>query len=235
MRSNLAVKNAIESYKENELILASKLYRDELSDQISEAAYYKALERMCKAGELVKIAKGTYHLPKMSKYGIVPPSEEEIISAFTENETGTVIGYSLYNALNLTTQISKTVNVLSSALESFTKSIRNVIVHQTHLVFSEGIKNMVQGLEVLQNFRTIQDINYSAFIQFAEQLASVYDNESFSKVISVKSYKKSTISFLQEILNYYGVQNNLSMYLSTLSEYKHPKMEELYEAARISQ
>lgn len=235
MRSNLTVKNAMESYKENELILASKLYREELSYQISEAAYYKALERMCKAGELVRIAKGIYHLPKMSKYGIVPPSEEEIISAFTKNETGTVIGYSLYNALNLTTQISKTVNVMSSELESFTKSIRNVVIHQTLLVFSEGIKSMVQGLEVLQNFSTIQDINYSAFIQFAERLASVYDNELFRKVISAKSYKKSTISFLQEILNYYGVQNNLSMYLSTLSEYKHPKMEELYEAARISQ
>lgn len=235
MKSNLAVKNAIESYKENELILASKLYREKLSDQISEAAYYKTLERMCKAGELVKIAKGTYHLPKMSKYGIVPPSEEEIISAFTANETGTIIGYSLYNALNLTTQISKTVNVMSSALESFTKSIRNVIVHQTPLVFSEGIKSMVQGLEVLQNFSTIQDINYSAFIKFAEQLALVYDSESFSKVISAKSYKKSTIAFLQEILNYYGVQNDLSMHLSTLSEYKHPKMEELYEAARVSQ
>ena len=47
--------------------------------------------------ELVKIAKGTYHLPKVSKYGIVPPSEKEIISAFTENGTGTVVGYSLYN------------------------------------------------------------------------------------------------------------------------------------------
>lgn len=234
MRSNLTVKNAVESYKENELILASKLYREELSDQISEAAYYKTLERMCKAGELVRIAKGIYHLPKMSKYGIVPPSEEEIISAFTENETGTVIGYALYNALNLTTQISKTVNVMSSALESFTKSIRNVIVHQTLLVFSEEIKKMVQGLEVLQNFSTIQDINYSAFIRFSEQLASAYNDELLSKVISAKPYKKSTIAFLQEILIYYGVQNNLSMYLSTLSEYKHPKMEELYEAARIS-
>lgn len=149
----------------------------------------------------------------MSKYGIVPPSEEEIISAFTKNETETVIGYSLYNALNLITQISKTVNMMSSALKSFTKSIRNVIVHQTPLVFSEGIKSMVQSLEVLQNFSAIQDINYSAFIKFAEQLASAYDSESFSKVISTKSYKKSAISFLQEILNYHGMQNDLSRYL----------------------
>ena len=235
MKNSLVVENALANYRENELIFASKLYREKLSDQISEAAYYKTLERMCKAGNLVKIAKGTYHLPKINKYGIVPPSEEEIISAFTENETGTVIGYSLYNALNLTTQISKTVNVMSSALEGFTKSIRNVIIHQMPLVFSEEVKNMVHILDVLQNFTAIQDINYSAFLKFTEKLASAYDSESFRKVISIGSYKKSTISFLHEILNFYGVQNNLSRHLSTLSEYKHPKMEELYETARIPQ
>ena len=235
MKNSLVVENALANYRENELIFASKLYREKLSDQIGEAAYYKTLERMCKAGDLVKIAKGTYHLPKRNKYGIVPPSEEEIISAFTENETGTVIGYSLYNALNLTTQISKTVNVMSSVLEGFTKSIRNVIIHQMPLVFSEEVKNMVHILDVLQNFTAIQDINYSAFLKFTEKLASAYDSESFRKVISIGSYKKSTISFLHEILNFYGVQNDLSRHLSTLSEYKHPKMEELYETARIPQ
>lgn len=234
MSANSVVKKTLESYKENELILASKLYREKLAEQISETAYYKVLERMCKAGELVKLAKGTYHLPKKSKYGLVPPSEEEIISAFTGHETGTVIGYSLYNALNLTTQISKTIKVLSSELEGEIKSIRNVIVHQMPLVFSEKVKNMVHGLEVLQNFSTIQEINYPAFIAFAEQLASAYDSESFNKVISAKSYKKSTISFLHEILIHYGVENDLSKHLSALSDYKHPKMEELYEAARIS-
>ena len=55
---------------------------------------------------------------------------------------------------------------------------------------------------------------------------------SFRKVISTISYKKSTIAFLQEILNFYGKENNLNMYLSNLSEYKYPKMEELYELAQ---
>ena len=39
---------------------------------------------------------------------------------------------------------------------------------------------------------------------------------------------------MREVLNYYGVENNLNMYLSSLSEYKFPKMEEIYEIARIS-
>ena len=233
MKSNPVVKDALAGFKENELIVASKLYKEKLSSQIGEAAYYKTLQRMCEAGELVKIAKGTYHLPKVSKYGIVPPSEKEIISAFTENGTGTVVGYSLYNELNLTTQISKTVTVMSSALESLTKSIRNVVVYQVPLEFSKEITSMVHGLEVLQNFNTIQDINYSAFLTYTKRLADSYSTGAFEEIASAKAYKKSTISFLREILNYYQVEHNLNEYLSTLSVYKHPKMEELYAATRI--
>lgn len=233
MKGNPIVRNALAEFEANELIIASKLYKEKLSGQISEAAYYKTLQRMCESGELVKIAKGTYHLPKVSKYGIVPPSEKEIVTAFTENETGTVIGYSLYNALNLTTQIPKTITVMSSALEGLTKSIRNVVVYQVPLEFSKEITSMIHGLEVLQNFNSIQDINYSAFLKYSEQLALSYNPEVFEEIVATKTYKKSTISFLYDILNYYNVQNNLNKYLSALSEYKHPKMEELYEAARV--
>lgn len=234
MRSNPVVRNAIKEFKDNELIVASKFYRENLADQIGEAAYYKTLQRMCEAGELMKIAKGTYHLPKKSKYGIVPPSENEIVEAFTKNETGTVVGYSLYNALNLTTQISKVINVVSSSLDGITKSVRNIVIHQMSLEFSTEVTNMVQALEVLQNFNSIQDINYSAFLRYTEKVATSFDAEAFREVVTAKKYKKSTIAFLQEILNYYQVSNNLNEYLCSLSEYKYPKMEELYEAARIS-
>ena len=235
MKSNAIVKNALSKFKENELIIASKLYKEELSNQITEAAYYKTLQRMCEAGELVKIAKGTYHLPKVGKYGIIPPSEKEIIAAFTENKTGSVVGYSLYNELNLTTQISKTVNVLSSSLDGFSKSIRNIVIHYAPLRFSPEIKTVIQGLEVLQNFNTIQDINCPAFLGYSKILAQTFEEKAFEEVISKINYKKSTISFLEEILNFYNVKNNLNEHLSTLSEYKHPKMEELYETARVSQ
>jgi len=85
----------------------------------------------------------------------------------------------------------------------------------------------------LQNFSTIQDINYSAFLAYTERLAESFNAGAFAEIVSAKTYKKSTISFLREILNYYNVDHNLNEYLSSLSEYKHPKMEELYEATRI--
>lgn len=232
MQSNNIIKNTLLNYKENELIFASKLYKTELYNQVSEAAFYKTLERMCKSGKLVKISKGMYHIPKASKYGIVPPTDKDIISAFTKDGTGTIVGYSLYNALNLTTQVAKTIEVLSSSLESFTKTIRNVVIRQVKIDYTENVMNMIHVLEVLQNYYNIQDINTVSFIVFTKELINWYDEEIFKKVIETINYKKSTIAFLREILNFYGVKNNLNIYLSSMSEYKYPRMEEIYEIAR---
>lgn len=234
MQSNNIIKNTLSNFEENELIFASKLYKTKLYNQVSEAAFYKTLERMCKSGELVKIAKGTYHLPKVSKYGIVPPSEKEIISAFTKNGTGTIVGYSLYNALDLTTQVAKSIEVMSSTLENLTKTIRNVVVHQVQIDYTENVKNMIHSLEVLQNYYNIQDINNLSFTKFTKKIADWYDEEIFKNVISAINYKKSTIAFLREILNFYDIKNNLNIYLSSLSEYKYPRMEEIYETTRVS-
>ena len=233
MQSNNIIKNTLSNFKENELIFASKLYKTTLYNQVSEAAFYKTLERMCKSGELVKIAKGTYHLPKVSKYGIVPPSEKEIISTFTKNGTGTIVGYSLYNSLDLTTQVAKSIEVMSSTLENLTKTIKNVVVYKVQIDYTENVKNMIHSLEVLQNYYNIQDINNLSFRKFTKKLADWYDEEIFKKVISAISYKKSTIAFLREILNFYDVKNNLNIYLSSLSEYKYPRMEEIYETTRV--
>lgn len=233
MRGTVMIRQVLNQYRENELIFVSKLYREKLAEQVSEPAFYKTLERMCKSGELSKIAKGVYCRPKFSKYGIVPPSEREIVSAFTENETGMEIGYSLYNSLNLTTQVSKTVTVLSSALEGFSKSIRNVVIERQELQFTEPIKNMVGAMEVFQNFSQIQDISYPGFLTFTKSFAERFDNKAFEEVNRAMKYQKSTIAFAQEVLRHYHVENGLSKHLSTLSTYKHPRMEEIYAAAHI--
>lgn len=232
MKSGEIIRKAIQPYQPNELIFSSALYKKELSQTISEAAFYKSLERMCKSGELMKISKGTYHKPKQTKYGVVPPNEKEIVSAFIENGFGMEIGYTLYNRLKLTTQIGKNVNLLSSALEGFTKTIRNIQIEKVELHFTEEIKSMVEGLEVFKNYYEIQDLNPSAFLKYSEKFAKAFNNDAFDEVINKIKYPKSTIAFTSEVLEFYNVNNNLNRHLSMLSNYKHPKMEEIYETAR---
>ena len=59
MKSSQLITQTIEQIPENELIFASKLYAQQLRNEVTQSAYYKTLERLCKAGELCKIAKGT--------------------------------------------------------------------------------------------------------------------------------------------------------------------------------
>ena len=91
---------------------------------------------------------------------------------------------------------------------------------------------LLKQLEILQNYYNIQDINNFAFTIYTKELADQYNEEAFKKVIETHNYKKSTIAFMREILNFYGIENNLNMYLSNMSEYKYPKMGEIYRTTR---
>ena len=222
------------SYGENELFFVETLYRNHFSREMTEAAYYKMVERLCHEGLISKIAKGTYYKPKMTKYGAVPLSNHDIISFFTQQNKGMEIGYTMYNQLGLTTQVSKEIQLLSSNLSGKTKRLRDVYVTYADIEFNEENKKMIQMLEILQNYRQIQDIRHSAALDYFQAFSAEYSDCTFEDVISCLNYKKSTIAFLREILNHFEKENRLNYYLSALSDYKHPSMEELYEAARIS-
>lgn len=231
-KTKAIVQNALEEYSNNELIFISKMYHEKLENIIKEMNFYKIIQRMCDSGELVKASKGVYYKPQKSRYGIVPLPEETIIQSFTKNEKGTIVGYKLYNLLNLTTQIAKNVEIYSSAIDQVTKSIQSVKIIKKNLNFNKENTEIIQMLEVLDNFNEIQDLNYSVFIDYCDSFSQKVDSDYICEIIESVSYPKRTISFLKEILEFHNVPNELGKYLSTMSVYKHPTMEEIYEFAR---
>ena len=230
------VRNELDKYYKNEIIFASKLYKEKLYNKnISETSFYKLLERMHKNKEIEKLSKGIYYFPKITKFGVIPISDEEIISIFTKNNEGMVVGYNLYNRLNLTTQVSKKIIVYSSCVENEVKNIRNIEIKNINVKFSKEYIKIIEMLEVLQNFYEIQDINYNVFYNYAKEFCATYNNKIANNILKNINYKKSTISSLNNILNYFEVENNLNQYLSSLSKYKHILMEEIYELARTQE
>ena len=189
------IETVIEQEPENKLLEASILYQKSFGT-VPEMTYYKTLERMSKQGSLVHLTKGLYYRPKKSRFGTIPISEKEIIGHYTNNGRGIVIGYRLYNQKGLTTQISKRVEVLSSAVTEQKKNIQNVCVTNSGIDLTQETIPVIETMEILQK------------------------------------YKKSTIAFLERFLNYLGVDNTLHQFLSALSSYAIPEMEEFYEPAR---
>ena len=143
-----------------------------------------------------------------------------------------IVGYKLYNKLKLTTQISKNYKIYSSNVTNTQKKIRNIEIKNIQINFSKEYIRIIEMLEVLQNYYEIQDLNYFEFYNYAKKFSFTY-NEKATKIILEKiPYKKSTISFLYNILKYFKIENSLNSYLSTLSKYNHMSMEDVYELAR---
>jgi len=146
-----------------------------------------------------------------------------------------IVGYNLYNKLNLTTQISKKIIIYSSNVDNDIKNIRNIEIKNVNIKYSKEYIKIIEMLEVLQNFYKIEDLNYNAFYNYVKKFSNTYNEKFTDIVLENMNYKKSTISFLKNILNYFEVENNLNQYLSSLSNYKHILMEEIYELTRTQE
>lgn len=221
------IETIIEHEPENKLLEASALYSQSFST-IPEMTYYKTLERMCKKGILVHLTKGLYYRPKNTRFGTVPISEKDIVDHYIQDNQGIVIGYRLFNQKGLTTQISKRVEVLSSAVPGKKKNIHNVYVMNISISLTPETIPIIETLEILQNYKSIEDINNTALAAYMKDFARQYADEATVYVLKNRKYKKSTIAFLESFLNHFQVKNSLNQFLSSLSSYAIPDMEEFY-------
>ena len=129
------------------------------------------------------------------------PSEKEIITAFTQNNTGMVVGYTMYNEMRLTTQVSKNIQIYTSALDEQKKQIGNVFLQKYDMIFSPEVVRVVAILEVLQNYNRIEDLNESQFKKLCAEFAGQYDEKVCEYVLSSIPYSKQTIALLKAILD----------------------------------
>ena len=91
---------------------------------------------------------------------------------------------------------------------------------------------VIETMEILQNYKSIEDVKKSALAAYMREFAMRYSDAAAVLVLKNRKYKKSTIAFLERFLNYLGVENTLHQFLSALSSYAIPEMEEFYEPAR---
>ena len=221
------IETIIEQEPENKLLEARTLYNQSFS-VIPEMTYYNTLERMCKKGILVHLTKGLYYRPKNTRFGTVPISEKDIVDHYIKDNQGIVVGYRLYNQKGLTTQISKRVEILSSAVPGKKKNIHNVYVMNINISLTPETIPIIETLEILQNYKSIEDVNNTALAAYMKEFAIEYSDEATVYVLKNRKYKKSTIAFLESFMNHFQVKNSLNQFLSSLSSYNIPDMKEFY-------
>ena len=102
----------------------------------------------------------------------------------------------------------------------------------SEITLNEETIPVIETMEILQNYRNIEDVNKSALAAYMRKFASNYSDAAAVYVLRYRKYKKSTIAFLESFLNYLNIENTLNQFLSALSSYEIPEMEEFYESPR---
>mgnify|MGYP000287667813 FL=1 len=84
---------------------AGHVYRREDLARLSNAVD-RHLRELVSMGKLQKLAQGLYHAPKKSHFGLLPPSDEQVVRGFLRDKDFLVFSPSAYNSVGLgTTQL----------------------------------------------------------------------------------------------------------------------------------
>ena len=124
-------------------------------------AIIKHLNRMVAAGKINKLSKGKYYKPQESVFGNLLPEQYQIVKDLLENDDkriGYITGYSIYNSLGLTTQISNVIQIGKQQTRASIKRGRFKIsfIKQKNTITKENIK-LLQLLDAIRFIKKIPD------------------------------------------------------------------------------
>ncbi len=74
-------------------------------------AMAKELSRLAQKGVLNRLEKGKYFKPRRTTFGVLKPSDNEIINTILDSSKGYLSGVGAFNSLGLTSQISNTIEI----------------------------------------------------------------------------------------------------------------------------
>jgi hypothetical protein len=124
-------------------------------------AVIKALNRMAASGEIAKLSKGKYYKPEATVFGNLKPNQNQVVKDLLENDgrvVGYLTGYSIYNQLGLTTQISNTIQIGKNEIRPSFKRERYTIafIKQKNIITKENI-TLLQILDAIRYIKKIPD------------------------------------------------------------------------------
>ena len=113
-----------EAYGKNEPILFGEIkYKD-----YSEAWLYKALNRLCDEGKIVRFEKGVYYIPTVTALGTSTLNPRKVIEKKYIGTRGEKIGYysgiTFLNQLGISTQMANTIEIFTNRETSTVREIQ---------------------------------------------------------------------------------------------------------------
>lgn len=136
-------------------------YADLTTEVDKKEAVIKALNRMVASGRLVKLSRGKYYKPETTPFGILLPNQMQVVKDLLEENgkiSGYLTGYSIYNQLGLTTQVSNTIQIGKNEIRPSFKRERYTIsfIRQKNTITRENTP-LLQFLDAIRYIKKIPD------------------------------------------------------------------------------
>jgi hypothetical protein len=136
-------------------------YADFVTEVNKKEAVIKALNRMVESGKIAKLSKGKYYKPENTPFGNLQPKQAQVVKDLLEDDgkiTGYLTGYSIYNQLGLTTQVSNTIQIGRNEIRPNLKRERYTIsfIKQKNTITKENIP-LLQILDAIRYIKKVPD------------------------------------------------------------------------------
>jgi hypothetical protein len=203
-------------------------YADFTIEVNKKQAVIKALNRMAAAGKISKLSKGKYYKPENTQFGNLQPNQAQVVKDLLE-ENGKIIGYltgySIYNQLGLTTQVSNTIQIGKNEIRPNFKRERYTIsfIKQKNTITKENIP-LLQILDAIRYIKKIPDAsNESSCKRFLAILKNLDSKEISTLVRLALKYSPATRALLGALLDEIQLDkttDSLLKSLNPISKYK---------------
>ena len=125
------------------------------------ASVNRVLNYMVEKGEICRISKGRFYKPKMTEFGAMKPNTYEVVKDLLEKDGKTVgylTGYSAFNELGLTTQVSFILQIgIPNEKNPIKRGLYRIHFVKQHNEITKENVYLLQILDCLRFFRNIPD------------------------------------------------------------------------------
>ena len=203
-------------------------YSDFITEEHKAQAIIKALNRMAGVGKIAKLSKGRFYKPKQTVFGELQPSEEQVVKDLLEEDgkpIGYLTGYSIYNKMALTTQVSNVIQIGRNQIRPKLKRGKYIIsfIKQKNTITKENIPHL-QLLDALRYIKKIPDASIEFLCKrFIVILKDYKQNEREVLMRLAKKYPPSTRALLGALLDeleYEGETGTLFETLNPITTYR---------------
>lgn len=201
MKTTDIITNSINRFAKGYVFTASS-FKGEVK---SVDAARKALSRMADAGTIVRLSKGRFYKPESSPFGVLPPGPDEVVKDLLESRgrvTGYLTGLSVYNALKLSTQVGRVIQIGRNEVRPPLRRgvYRIVFLKQKNRITPENIP-LLQLLDCIRTVKKIPGASVEeACVRLRALVAERTEDDRRTLVRLAMKYPPSTRALLGALL-----------------------------------